>query len=223
MKTVLYLTGSAGSTPYTKFGENPPTIETIVSEFETRSTLSYRYSKEADVFTYSKVALRFGGSISETLWSNLNTESTIVGYGVLLARGNLSGQTLEDWYNAARADNNVNNVDEAIAKLCGNGDGDYNIATNYYKTVASKMPEVVNGNYGWNLYIGIDNPTNSDFTTEYTAVAYIRTSFDELIFFNQISKSASELAYDLAPGTTYDADNNLEGSLNHLADLYVPA
>ena len=198
------------------------TASNIINNTLTRSTLSYRYSKEADTLSYQKVALRFGGSIDAKIWDRLDRESTIIGYGLLLATGDLADSEIQEWYSLARNGNDVNNVDEALAKLCGSELGDYNIAENYYKTVASKTPTIVDGSYGWNLYLGIDNPTNSDFTTSYTAVAYIRTSLDELIFFNEVSKSAAELAYDLAHGTTFDEDNNLQGSMNHLADLYVP-
>ena len=191
-----------------------------VSNLVTKTSLSYRYSKEADAFTYSKVALRFGGSISTSLWTTLNAESTIVGYGVLLATDDLLGFSLQEWYEDARAADGVTNVDQAISKLCGNGTGDYNMAANYYKTVASKTPVVVNGNYGWNLYIGMENPSDSDLTTEFTAVAYIRTSSDELVFFAQQTKSAAKLAKDLLDADAdYDDNNGLEGSLEHLAGL----
>ena len=164
-------------------------------------------------YNYSKVAIRFGGQIDPSLWGDLNDQSDIEAYGVLYS----PSASIISRYEAA---NGVLVAGGANYQTVSGTD------IRYYETeltAQKEHPTLVDANYVWNLYCEIDGSSNDALTTAYSAVAFIRTANDGIVFFGEVSKSAAELAYDLAHGTTFDADNNLEGSMNHLADLFVPA
>lgn len=165
-------------------------------------------------YNYSKVALRFGGSIDPSLWGDLNEQSTILSYGVMIS----SSASIASRYqsnNGVLEEVEGKNYKQVVST-------DIRVYTTELATPSSHPVADANGDYGWNLYVGMENASNSDLTRNYTAVAYIMTN-EGIVFFGETTKSAAQLAYELAHGTTADADNNLEGSLNNLADLYVPA
>ena len=169
------------------------------------------------IYTYTNVGIRFAGSISESLWATLNTESTIEGFGFLLATSSLAGSTLQEWYEMAWTEDGVDTIDKALGVVCGNGANDYNVAKNFYKEVDANKPVKVDGNYGWNLF---KNVPDGNLTTAYTAVAYIRTTNDGIVFLIQESKSAADVAKDMVTAdANFDTDNSLNGSLNYLASL----
>ena len=142
-------------------------------------------------YTYDDVAIRLGGKIEKDLWNNLNTSATIEGYGVLLSNADYLGETeLKTKYDSV--DNtNVKKFDMPLATKAPVEDGDY---------------------YYWNLYKGVTNAL----TTDFVAVAYIRTS-NGVVFLKQVTASAKSLANDyLGNNPLYDLDA-FEGSLANLA------
>ena len=168
-------------------------------------------------YTYSKVGMRFGGLISQELWNRLDTASHITGYGVLLSTSAyLNGVQLKDKYNAVDGTNvkkfqtnlpdtsvfvnrqDPNHPDEASDDQKGNLVGDY---------------------YIWNLCkeISVEN-----LTLEYTAVAFIVTQNDGVVFLIETSKSVKELAGDMIDDDSNGIDRHFaDGSLKNLADLPV--
>ena len=195
--------------------------ETTVDTTATRSTLSYRYTYDGNDYDYTKLALRFGGSISPETWAGLDDELVIQGYGVMIS----PTASIQDRYYAVRKetgsiDDSLNTVVDKNYKQVGETD----IKCYYTALSALKTNPVAdaNGDYGWNLYVGMESPSESELKAQYTAVAFIRTQFGELIFFNETTKSAAQLAYDLIEADTYfDDNNNLEGSMDNLAYLYL--
>ncbi len=172
-------------------------------------------------YSYSNVAVKFGGSISTALWNRLASESNgILGYGVMLATEDyLSGLTIKNYYDLARDEKA--DVDSVFTEVDGK---DYTLVDGlsikcFYNEV-STMPRLVNGNYVWDLVKGVNN-TNAALTKGYTAVAFIRTVDDEIIFLQETTKSAAQVAKDIINADPDDEYNNdyLDGSLGHLAGL----
>ena len=166
------------------------------------SALRFNYSGASEI---SGAAIRFGGVSSDDLWNALNSESTIQGYGVLLAETDWLQDhttTIKDEY--AVAIDMAGTVDGALELLCGEHNGDEEIRR-YMANGAS--PATANSEqkafmgvaagdtyYTWQVRINF----GSKFTTSYSAVAFIKTA-DGLVFFDEISVSAKELATAVLP------------------------
>lgn len=153
------------------------------------------WAQETSAFVYSNVAIRFGGSISPTLWNDLNTESPIVGYGVAFGTTqNLAGSI-----------------------------SDVETARGFYKPVTAKVdghPDEVEGNYIWNLYLRISTTKNDAYTEEYlddnlTAVAYIKLTNGNVVFLQETTTSVKELASGLVNQYT----GSVKDALDYLAKL----
>ena len=74
----------------------------------------------APTYTYSNVAIRFGGFMKEALWDRLKAETTlpatVEGYGVMVSTANYLGvNSIEDKYNVAKDEHTI---DEAITTIC---------------------------------------------------------------------------------------------------------
>ena len=163
-------------------------------------------------FDYSNVAMRLGGSINQTLWEDLDTASHIEGYGVMISTSN----SIKNRYNAVK--DAEGGIDEALETVQGQG---YKLVKGtdirtFYNTT-STSPAVQGDNYFWNLYQRINNAPE-DINRVYTAVAFIRTTNDGLVFLGEISTSAVQLAGDTL---TNDPNENVisEGSLAYFAGL----
>ena len=148
-------------------------------------------------YTYSNVAIRFGGSISPALWNDLNTESPIAGYGVTFGTAqNLANPAL-----------------------------DVNTARGFYKPVSEKVdghPDEINGKYVWNLYLRITTVKNDVYTEDYldddiTAVAYVKLENGDIIFLQETTASVAGLAGELKDSGQYSG--NALGALTYLAGL----
>ena len=88
----------------------------------------------------------------------------------------------------------------------------------FYDYLSSGREPAEQGNYYfWNLYKQI-NETATGLTREYTAVAFILTSDGDVVFFDEITKSAARLARELNTANP-ELDDALDGSLSHLANL----
>lgn len=168
-------------------------------------------------YNYSNVGIRFTGSISTALWERLDNESTIEGYGIMYAtEAYLSGTSIEDWYGLARADEE--SVDDTFTAVQGKS---YKMVKgleikSFYTEITNERahPAQVGDEYGWNLF---KNISDSELATPFTAVAYIRTTANEIIFLNEITKSAAQLAQDLIDADNEYDETSLEGSLADLA------
>ena len=197
--------------------------EEAIANITTRSSLSYNYTKLGDEsFEYTSVTLRFGGIISKALWEDLDAESNILSYGVFLSTNT---NDIEDYYNIS-LDGANGDVDDAIADLCG---GDF--VENYNSLAIAPTPKTTptlflaanydslsEDTYIWNLCVNAtpaSSESTTELTTEYTAVAYIRTS-NGIVFFDEVTASAKSLASDLLPARGNGAYG---GSLSHLANL----
>ena len=232
--TDLYDTGEGGKAgtligSITKGTNTSVTIEGSYSFIGIRARSSAMYLDSITVdwavgdptYTYSNAAIKFGGQITSTLWSRLNTESHgILGYGVMLATEDyLSGLTIKNYYDLARDEKA--DVDSVFTEVDGK---DYTLVDGlsikcFYNEV-STMPRLVNGNYVWDLVKGVNN-NNAGLAKGYTAVAFVRTTDDEIIFLQETTKSAAQVAKDIInadPDDEYDNDY-LDGSLGHLAGL----
>lgn len=141
-------------------------------------------------YIYDDVAIRLGGKLSKELWNNLNSKATIEGYGVLLSNAKYLGDVeLKTKYDSIDGIN-VKKFDMPLATKAPVSDGD---------------------DYYWNLYKGVTN----SLTTDFVAVAYIRTS-KGVVFLKQITASTKSLANDMINVTLKDLDS-FEGSLANLA------
>lgn len=191
-----------------------------------RSTNNAVYLNSIDIqwgipasYTYTNIAIKFGGKISQTTWDELDGgTSNILGVGVMLS----TSSGIKTKYNSERA--KVGSVDATFTEVA---DKDYNLVNdstikNFYKPVSAVNPYVPvesGENYIWYLAKGV---TGSDYglTRSYTAVAYIRTTSDEIVFLGEITRSAAQVANEIMDA---EADASVEGSLSNLASKYVAA
>ena len=219
---------------YNEKDANNKTEVTIASPYQyigirlnTGAKTSYITSIEiqwesAPIYSYSNVAIRFGGLMKEPLWNRLGSElvepATIEGYGVMVSTSEYLGvNSIEARYDAAKAEHTI---DEAITAICtGNNIKNFFMELTEFKTSPSEATNEQKGEtsrdfYIWNLYKEI---SNDDLDVEYAAVAYVRTS-NEIIFFNPIAASAKGLAHDLIEYDAYE-DDAFDGSLYNLANV----
>ena len=203
-----------------------------VNPLNTRATLSYSGYTKADEnnYTFTDVAIRFGGLISTALWDELDTEAHLIkGYGVMISYEDLAGDTFEYYYNESKAGKTVEQASDYLFDNDGvGGDEDEGLifGKDYYfplsnekthpavATASQKAGQPDGEYYIWNLY---KNVSMANLAKEYTAVAYIRLG-DELVFLQQTTDSASSLAFDLIDSGAYAA-NAFGGSLAYLASL----
>lgn len=151
-------------------------------------------------YTYSNLAIRFSGSVEQSLFEQLDTESDIQGYGMLLSTATfLNGDSLKDYYDLA---------DGSAVKNFDNTD-------TVHEPALKSTPTLKDGHYVWNLFKRV---SLAKATEEYVAVAYIKLDNDEIVFLQQESASVKSLAQDLIADPERD-ENSLGGSLNYLANL----
>ena len=194
---------------------SPEPVSTIA--LPTKTSLSYSYTNEADVYTYTNAVVRFAGLISTAQWDEIDTNSHVIqGYGMFFSTASFLGdQTIKGLYNVTR---NGRTIDDAIAQLCYE-----NSVRNFYRPLSEKAsPDIasdvqkdgaVGDHYIWYL----SKTVTESLTTSYTAVAYIRIAND-IVFLNEVTASAKSIAHDLIESGAYAADA-AGGSLNHLANL----
>ena len=160
------------------------------------NSIIIEWNNSASTFVYTDVGIRFGGFLSKALWDDLNEESEIEAYGVMLSIND--GDDVKDFY-----------TEITETKL------NPSLASTKQKE-QQKVENVDDPYYVWNLYVKI--PADQ-LTEDFTAIAYIATE-SEIVFFNEVTASAKSLAYDLLNDSTsgYD-DSSFEGSLSNLANL----
>ena len=154
-------------------------------------------------YSYSDVSIRFGGSLTQDLWNDLDTDSHIIeGFGVMIATDDVVGENakIKDLYQSAVPDEENPNVSEHIA--------DYFIPVENLNTIMG----VDGDDYFWNLRYGI-----TDYETTYVAAAYIKTTAG-YVFFKQTQYSVKDLAQDYLDNRNCD-NNTAGGSLANLAKI----
>ena len=145
-------------------------------------------------FSYSNVAIRFGGFLSESLWYDLNDEAPILGYGVKLLAAPGEESPI-DYYTEL-----------------GNGKTEPSQA-NASQKAQQGVEDPDSTYFVWNLYVNVfDN-----LTYNYSAVAYIRTT-DGDVYFAETTTSAAKLADQLIKSGACASDA-FEGSLSNLANM----
>ena len=151
-------------------------------------------------YDYSSVSIRFGGSLTQELWNELDTDNHVIdGFGVMITTYEvLEGEDIKDFYESAAPDEDNPDIGEEIV--------------DYYIPV-SQMDEIIgvgDNTYFWNLKYSI-----TDFDQVYVAAAYIKTE-TEYVFFKQATYSVKSLADDYIKNRGYDA-SVAGGSLANLA------
>ena len=179
--------------------------EQIESTVSTKSTLAYtNYTDNGNgTFGYENLGIRFGGKLDKDLWSRLNSESDIEGYGLLF--------TSFEYLNA-QDDKELKNY---YASADGTNVKKYTNANTVHEPAEKVTPTLVGNDYTWMLYYRI---SSSEFIKDFVAVAFIIIDHD-VVFFDDVRASAGSLAYDLIDSGEYAA-GDLGGSLKYLADLY---
>ena len=167
------------------------------------TSIDIEWSGIGTVYDYSDVSIRFGGTLSQDLWSELDTDSHIIqGFGVMIATDDVVGKDMEikDFYESAASASSNPDVSEEIV--------------NYFVPVEdlNDIIGVNENNYFWNLRYSI-----TDFKTMYVAAAYIKTSIG-YVFFKQTSFSVKTLAQDYLDNRNCD-ENTANGSLANLTKI----
>ena len=165
-------------------------------------SLDVQWGSAAATFSYSDVSIRFGGVTEKSLWSKLNEESTITGFGVVIADGEYVNNA--DDFAAAAKDAVSSTVTTDLSE---------ELAIDYFVPIAdmSKMGE--NGdNYFWNLRQSV-----TDLKIQYAAAAYIKTT-DGCVFMKYAKYSVKTLAVDYINKRGF-ASNTAGGSLANLTTI----
>ena len=184
------------------------------NEVSTKATLSYTgYTDNGDdTFSYTNLAMRFGGYIDKDSWDILDASLDIQGYGILFAKNDdLNGSTIMEAYDVAR-DNGNNTIDQALALLSTFDITNYANTSTRHNPALKLTPTLVGNEYRWALYMPI---AYEDVLDEYSAVAYIRVN-DDIVFLGETSTYAAEIADQLIESGAYP-ENALGGSLAYLA------
>lgn len=184
---------------------NRGTIEHTASA----SALKFNYEQIDASFTYTGVNIRFGGFISKTLWDQLDAESNIQGYGVMVAdNSTLGGKTIKERYAAAKT--NENTVEQAINSICST----YSIGK-VIVNIPDDKASPATATAEQKAFMGVDSgdyyvwtvrkSIGSGFTTKYNAVAFILIDGD-IVFLDEVSLSAKDIATRDVPSNPSDPD-----------------
>lgn len=173
-------------------------------------SFSVTYSYQEKTYQFTKVVTRFGPTISKNLWTKVQNQGTVNGFGVFVVpSAGLGGSTIKAQYDAQISGGKSH--EEAITALKTSL-----TLVNYYsaKSTPSSLDE---GHYYWNAYVAKENPENSYFTTNYTAVSYVLVD-GAPIFMGETTTSVQKIAADLLELDEND-DETANGSLAWLASL----
>ena len=170
-----------------------------ITEALTIAALTYDYQvDEHGNYTFTYLAIRFGGFVSKETWDNIDETLDILGYGVLITTSDLDGAKLDE--------------DNALHNLYVDTKPHPNLASDTTKR-ANGVSEsnLDNDYYAWNLRVNI---SEANYKTSITSVAYVKTS-QGTMFFNQVTTSVQQEASKMIE-SGYDT---YEGSLSYLANL----
>lgn len=183
-----------------------------INNISTQAKLSYSYVVE-DKMSYdiSDVAIRFGGMIEKDEWDELNTNFGIEAFGVMLSNANLIEQRVDEKIASEGSFDNAVLDDKMYSMV---KDTDIKV---FYDYLSSGREPAEQGNYYfWNLYKMV-NATEIGFKRQYTAAAFILTSDGDVVFFDEITKSAAKLADELA--TNDNVVEATDGSICYIASF----
>ena len=179
---------------------------------ETVSSLSYDYEVLGEnSYSFSNVALRFGGLISKSSWDQLDTtfreneESRgILGYGILIYTDKLG-----DFEQLTPSNATYDLFVDTESKEHPN------LASDSVKTANHIEGEEFNKDYyAWNLRVNVGE---SHFTSDITAVAYVKTATNGYMYFGQIATSVKKQANEMLLNRGFT--DEYDGSLTYLANL----
>lgn len=171
-------------------------------------------------YDITSAGIRFGGLITNSLYTNLGVE----GYGVMVGTTarveSVDGEatevtTLKEAFEYEYLNGTYDNYEQAIAAMATK----YKIANVY----ATTTPQVTDSTgiaksgdyYIWNAYVNI--PSSTYFNTSISAVAYIKVD-GEYIFMQEKKITLVQLANDYLTIPEYQ-NNYKDGSLAYLASL----
>ena len=184
-----------GTTYVDSFTVTWKTAQEEVEDLSTRTSLAYHYESDVnDDYTYSNICIRFGGKVSKTLWDRLDDESTITGFGVMIADSGFVA-THSDFVEVI---NDEDFVSSTISTDLAN-----NLAIDYFVPVAN-LGTVMGEEgdyYFWNLRQSVDQA--DIYTAEFSAIAYIKVA-DEYVLMNMAKESVESLAQDYLDNRGYD-------------------
>lgn len=187
------------------FFEYIPTPKQAIESQKTETALAYNYAKDGEGnFTYTDVVIRFGGVVDKDLWAELNSESKITGFGVVIADGGavVTEKDFAEAVEMATPSTTSTNLDEEVA-------------IDYFVPVAN-MDTIIGekgNNYFWNLRLVVDA---SKMNKMYSAAAYIKVG-DQYIFMKMARDSVETIALDYL--TTRGCDETTAGgSLQAIVD-----
>ena len=171
-------------------------VERNVTSKDTVSALKFNYTNIEDSYTYTNTAIRFGGAISKALWDQLEEESDIQGYGVLVAEtSNLGGKTIVERYNEARP--GAASVNAAITSICSTYSiGKKIVTAKEHPTVMTSAERsflgisVAGDHYIWTATKSF---SDSEFTKSFNSVAFILIDGD-IVFLQEESITPKAIA-----------------------------
>ena len=166
------------------------------------NSIEIEWGATQPTYAYSDVSIRFGGSLTQDLWSDLDTEESIDGFGVMIATDDV-------------VDNETQIRDLSASAIPVESDPDVSQdVVDYFIPVEdlNTIMGVSGDNYFWNLRYAI-----TDYEQEYVAAAYIKTSLG-YVFFKQARYSVKAIAADYIANRGYD-NTTAEGSLSNLANI----
>ena len=178
----------------------------VESTLSTTTSLSYHYDHENDTYAYTNVAIRFGSLMQQSLWNNLDNESNIAGFGVLITDDSVVGENddIADAYDLAEVSPEI--TDYFMPK-----------ASQSTPVVASdkqKSDAGVTGDYYiWNLYLNVEE---ANFSKTFVAGAYIKLASGDIVFMRKASFSVKSLAADYLANRNCN-EQTAGGSLYNLA------
>ena len=177
------------------------TKDSIGDIVNTISALRFDYEELGAAYTYSDAAIRFGSAISQADWNQLNSESNIQGYGVLVAANStLGGKSIKERY--AEASVGAASVEAAINSICSTYSIGKKIVTSKPNPAVATADQQeflgVSGDY----YIWtVQKPFGEAFTSTFNAVAFILIDGD-IVFLQEESISPKQIAMRDVPSDT---------------------
>lgn len=205
------------------YGEKT-TEQKIATNIQTMSALKFTYNDEVADFDIKNAAIRFGGFVSEDLWSELNN---VEGFGVVIANTSSLGEdSIKEKFDAKKAvfaadeDAENDNVDAILTGLCTDLSA---------KKASANRSTPVAADTDQKAFMGVDPSDNyyiwtsrkdideADYATQFTAVAYVKIDGD-ILFLQETTTSIKELAVDRL--ASMDSSNPAYGAIEYITEHY---
>ena len=155
-------------------------------------------------YSYSNMSIRFGGNVDKALWNRLNTESTIVGFGVMITESkNVENfEEFKDYIDANMFESAEDSVD--VSKDI----------VDYYVPVANMATTIGEdeNNYFWNLRWSVDE---SDMNKPFSAIAYVKISTG-FVLMDMATESVETMAAKYIASGAYNG--GVANSLQYIID-----